>query len=140
AILSRYERREAKDELIPGLRRDHMPLAVLSAVVLAATDVAAAAAESRPADALAREILARADAAYAMPDERPWVRRRAEEIAALIAEAPFDTWRTLSGPYWELWDAKGRFTRRAEASPVGYSLDEQGRIVIGHVRSTEHEA
>lgn len=131
SIIAEYEKRDSKDRLIPILRRDHMMLAVYSSVALAAVDVAIAAPAPLDMTTLTARILERADAVYAMPDERPWVQKRATEAASLIAEVPFANWKTLSGPYWNLWNARGQYLEPDADKTVGYNLDDKGRLVIG---------
>jgi hypothetical protein len=131
-ILSKYEDRSIADRIIPDLRRDHMALAVLSAIVLAGVDVASAAETSKSVEEIEADILERADKVYAMPSERSWVRAAARELAGTIVELPFETWAQLSGPYWNLWKRKDA---GAPAVPEGaprprYLIDDANRIVV----------
>lgn len=131
-ILSKYENRSIADRIIPDLRRDHMALAVLSAIVLAGVDVASTAATSKSVEEIEANIRDRADKVYAMPSERSWVREAAKELAEKIVELPVETWAHLSGPYWNLWKRNGD---GAPADPGGeprrrYTIDEIGRIVV----------
>lgn len=131
-ILSEYEDRATALKLIPDLRRDHMFIAVLSAIALAGVDVATVAEQPLPVADLGTAILDRADKAYAMPSERPWVKAAAEGLAELIIQLPFETWSRLSGPFWNLWNPK---PLTATVSPqdkahVRYIIDDTNRIVI----------
>lgn len=131
-IISKYEDRPTAGRLIPDLRRDHMSIAVLSAIALAGVDIATAATASLSLDELKAAILKRADTVYAMPDERSWVQATAAGLAELIVQLPFATWSQLNGPFWNLWNPK---PLTAAASPVDakkirYVIDDASRVVI----------
>lgn len=131
-ILAKYEDRSTASQLLPNLRRDHMDLAVLSAIALAAVDVSSAATAPISSIDLRTEILKRADRVYAMPHERPWVQEAATAVAELVVQLPFASWQQLSGPFWNLWNPKPIV---AAISPVGektarYLIDDANRLVI----------
>lgn len=131
-IIAKYEDRPTASRLIPDLRRDYMSIAVLSAVALAAVDVASAAHASMAAEKLEADILKHADRVYAMPDERVWVRAAAAGLAELIVQLPFESWAQLSGPFWNLWNPKPLTALIAptNANKVRYVIDDANRIVI----------
>lgn len=131
-VISKYENRPTAARLIPNLRRDHMSIAVLSAIALAGVDVASAAATPLAVDELKAAILKHADEVYAMPDERSWVRAAAAGLAELIVQLPFAAWAQLSGPFWNLWNPKpvAAAVSPADAKKVRYVIDDASRIVI----------
>lgn len=130
-ILAKYEDRKTALSLLPVLRRDHMFIAVLSAIALAAVDVTSTAERALSAENLTVAILTRADEAYAMPSERPWVSNAAEGLAALIVQLPFSTWSALSGPFWNLWNPKPISTAVTPEDAGGhYVIDDANRVVI----------
>jgi len=132
AILSRHEHRPLKDEVLANLRRDHLGISVFSAIALAAADVARAADRLMEENELARAILERADVAYAMPDERPWVRRAAEVLASMIVQVPFVQWAALDGPFWNLWKPRelAAHIRSPDPERVPLVIDDANRIVV----------
>jgi hypothetical protein len=132
AILARHEHRPLKEEVIANLRRDHLRVSVLSAIALAAADVARASNQPLEQTDLARAILERADVAYAMPDERPWVRRAAEALAAMIVQVPFVQWTALDGPFWNLWNPRElvAHVRSPDPERVPLVIDDANRIVV----------
>ncbi|GFZ98669.1 hypothetical protein GCM10010923_03600 [Blastomonas marina] len=131
-IISKYEDRPTAGRLIPNLRRDHMSIAVHSAIALAGVDVATAATAPLGLDELRAAILKRADEVYAMPDERSWVQATAAGLAELIVQLPFAAWSQLNGPFWNLWNPKP-FTAAvspADAKKIRYVIDDASRVVI----------
>lgn len=131
-ILSRYEDRPTAGKLIPTLRRDHMSTAVLSAIALAGVDVACNASQPPSLSDLTGEILKRADESYAMPDERPWVKEAAEELAGLLIQLDFNLWAKLVGPFWNLWNPMPvtAAVANTSASRAHYVIDDMARVVI----------
>jgi hypothetical protein len=132
SIISKYENRQTADEIIPDLRRDHMYIAVLSAIALAAVDIATNATILLDLEDLKNKILMRADEAYAMPDERAWVRAAATGLAELVIQVPFDSWAQLRGPFWNLWNPKqlNAAVSPADANQVRYVIDDANRVII----------
>lgn len=131
-IISKYEDRPTAAQLIPDLRRDHMYIAVLSAIALSAVDIATVAPAPLTIEKLRSEILEHADKVYAMPDERVWVQTAATGLAELVVQLPFASWAQLSGPFWNAWNPK---PLRAVVSPadlnkVHYVIDDETRVVI----------
>lgn len=131
-IISKYEDRPTAGRLIPDLRRDHMSIAVLSAIALAGVDVASAATATLSLEELKAEILKRADEVYAMPDERSWVQATAAGLAELIVQLPFAAWSQLNGPFWNLWNPKhlNVAVSPADARNIRYVIDDASRVVI----------
>lgn len=131
-ILARHEHRPLKDEVLPNLRRDHLGVSVLSAIALAATDVTTSSDCPLEESELTRAILERADVAYAMPDERPWVRRTAEALATMITQVPVAQWKTIEGPFWNLWNPTQLVTHVRSPDPerVPFVIDDANRIVV----------
>lgn len=131
-IISKYEDRPTAARIIPDLRRDHMSIAVLSAIALAGVDVANTAAAPMAIDDLKAAILGHADKVYAMPDERSWVQAAALGLAELIDQVPFAAWTQLSGPFWNLWNPKPltAAVSPAHAKKVRYVIDDASRVVI----------
>ncbi len=130
--LAKYEDRQTALEVLPNLRRDHMYVAVLSAVALAGIDVAASAAAPATMDELTAGILDRADKVYAMPSERSWVTSAAAGLAGLIVQVPFGTWPRLSGPYWNIWNPKEltAHIKSPDQKTAPYVIDDGNRVVI----------
>lgn len=130
-ILSKYEDRPTASRLLPDLRRDHMGLAVLSAIALAGVDVGRRATGSMTVEELEAAVLARADDTYAMPAERPWVAAAARELAEMVCQLPADAWPRLSGPFWNLWNPKPLTATVGSADGSSrYVIDDANRIVI----------
>lgn len=131
-IISKYEDRPTADRLVPHLRRDHMPIAVLSAIALAGVDVASAATAILSREELKAKILKHADEVYAMPDKHSWIPETAAGLAELIVQLPFAVWSELNGPFWNLWNPKPLTTvvSPADAEKVRYVIDDASRIVI----------
>ncbi|QOZ28574.1 hypothetical protein [Bradyrhizobium sp. CCBAU 51753] len=131
-ILARHEHRSLKDEVIVNLRRDHLGVSVLSAIALAASDVTRSNERPLEESELARAILERADSAYAMPDERLWVRRAAEALATMIAQVPVAQWKAIEGPFWNLWNPKQLVAHVQSPDPerVPFVIDDANRIVV----------
>lgn len=131
-IISKYEDRPTAARIIPDLRRDHMSIAVLSAIALAGVDVATVAAAPLAVNELKAAILKHADEVYAMPDERSWVQSAATGLAELIVQLPFAAWLQLSGPFWNLWNPKPltAAVSPADAKKVRYVIDDASRVVI----------
>jgi hypothetical protein len=121
-----------KDEVFANLRRNHLGVSVFSAIALAATDVARASDRPLGVTELASAILERANVTSAMPDERPWVRRAAETLSAMIVQVPFVQWTALHGPFWNLWNPKEfvAHIRSSEPDRVPFVIDDANRIVI----------
>ncbi|RYC28382.1 hypothetical protein [Ciceribacter ferrooxidans] len=131
-ILSKFEDRPTAGRLIPSLRRDHMGPAVLSSIALAGVDLVSKALQPLQSYDLVNAILKRADEVYAMPNERPWVREAAEQLAVLLGQLDFNDWSNLIGPFWKPWDPL-RSTQKApeDAQPlVRYEIDDMIRLVI----------
>lgn len=131
-ILSKYEDRQTALQFLPDLRRDHMLVAVLSAIALAGVDVATVADQPLSVADLGTAILNRADMAYAMPSEQPWVRAAGEGLAELITQLPFEAWGQLAGPFWNLWNPKPLTASVApkDKAQVRYVIDDANRVVI----------
>lgn len=131
-IISRYEDRPTAGRLMPHLRRDHMSIAVLSAIALAGVDVASEATAPLCLEELKAAILNRADSFYAMPDEYRWVRSTAAGLADLIFQIPFPAWSQLSGPFWNLWNPKSFVAVASpdDAENIRYVIDDASRVVI----------
>ena len=131
-IISKYEDRPTAEKLIPHLRRDYMSIAVLSSIALAAVDVASRASHAKPLDELREAILEQADRTYAMPNERPWVRAAAESLAEMLIRLPFEAWRQLSGPFWNLWNPRPltALIEPAAKATARYIIDDANRVVI----------
>lgn len=131
-IISKYEDRPTAAQLIPNLRRDHMYVAVLSAIALAAVDIATGVPAPLAVEKLRSQILEHADKVYAMPDERIWVHAAATGLAELIVQLPFASWAHLSGPFWNLWNPKQLIAvvSAVDLKMVPYVIDDANRVVI----------
>jgi hypothetical protein len=129
-ILSKYEDRPTASEMIPYLRRDHMFVAVLSAIALAGVDVGRATGAPTSIDDLEAAILDRADKAYAMPGEKPWVSTAARNLAELMIQLPFEAWAQLTGPFWNLWNPKPLTAAISPNNDARYVIDDANRVVI----------
>ena len=131
-ILARHEHRPLKDQLISSLRRDHMFISVLSAIILARVDVVTTASRVLDEQTLSDAILSQADTVYAMPDERPWVRDSANALSQMIVQIPFAQWAGLKGPFWNLWTPKDLAAHVQSPDPkrAPFVIDDANRIVI----------
>lgn|GEM_PF-1218567 len=132
AVLSLHEDRSIADKVFPFLRRDHMHIAVLSAIALAGVDVARNALEDNDVLSLTAAIVDRADTTYAMPSERPWVRRAAKHMATLLSKASPETRSSLTGPYWNLWSKQEvkAVLRSGDKRYARFLIDDADRVII----------
>lgn len=131
-ILSKFEDRPTAGRLIPSLRRDHMGPAVLSSIALAGVDLVSQASQPIQSNELVEAILQRADEVYAMPNEHPWVKKAAEQLAEILSQLDYSNWSDLIGPFWKPWHPTSLTQPTTEnAQPkVFYEIDDMTRLVI----------